>query len=206
MRKAVNCLIVLALLGAVPPGCATTESTLGGHQGAAIGVGAGAVGGAVIGGLVGGRKGAVAGGLLGALAGGLIGNYYDQKEKGPAETRQAHSDYTAAKGTRIQIEKVTAGPTPVRPGGTVDIDVTYAVLTPTDDVQVPIRETREILFGGSKVGESTVDIEREGGTWRSVVSVTLPADARPGNYRVLASVEFRGGGKDLKETTFRVQP
>jgi hypothetical protein len=202
----VTLLVVLALLGTILPGCATTDSTLGGHQGAAIGVGAGAVGGAVIGGLVGGKKGAVAGGLLGALAGGLIGNYHDQKEKGPAETRQAYADYNAAKGTRLRIEKVTTGPTPVRPGGTVDIDVTYAVLTPTDNVQVPVRETREILFDGSKVGETSVDIEREGGTWRSVVTVTLPADARPGNYRVLASVEFRGGGKDLMESAFHVQP
>jgi len=206
VRKAVSCLAVLALFGATLSGCATTESTLGGHQGAAIGAGAGAVGGAVIGGLVGGKQGAVAGGLLGALAGGLVGNYYDQKEKSLAETRQAHADYTAAKGTRLRIEKVKAGPTPVRPGGTVNIDVTYAVLTPTEDVQVPVRETREILFGGSKVGEASLSIEREGGTWRSVVPITLPADARPGNYRVLASVEYGGGGKDLKETSFRVQP
>lgn len=206
MRYTRNGLIFLVLLAAILPGCATTDANLGGHKSTAIGAGAGAVGGAVIGGLVGGKKGAVAGGLLGALAGGLIGNYYDQKEKGLAETRQAHADYSAAKGTRLRIEKVKTGPTPVRPGGTVDIDVTYAVLTPNDSVQVPVRETREILFSGSKVGESTVDIEREGGTWRSVVSVTLPGDARPGNYRVLASVEWRGGGKDLKEASFRVQP
>ena len=206
MRNTVRFVIVLALLGAFLPGCATTDSTLGGHKGAAIGAGTGAVGGAVIGGLVGGREGAVAGGLLGALAGGLIGNYYDQKEKGLAETRKAHADYNAAKGTRLRIEKVRATPSPVRPGGTVQIDVTYAVLTPAEGILVPVRETREILFSGSKVGETSVNIEREGGTWRSVVSVTLPADARPGNYRVIASVEFRGGGKDLKETAFRVQP
>ena len=206
MRKLATLLVTLAAFAAVLPGCATTDSTLAGHQGAAVGAGAGAVGGAVLGGLVGGKQGAVAGGLLGALAGGLIGNYYDQKEKTLAETRRAHADYTPAKGTRLRIEKVKVGPTPVHPGGTVDIDVTYAVLTPNDSVQVPVRETREILFSGSKVGESTVDIEREGGTWRSVVSVTLPGDARPGTYRVLASVEFRGGGKDLRETSFRVQP
>jgi hypothetical protein len=206
MRKTVSSLAVLAVLAAVLSGCATTESTLGGHQGAAVGVGAGAVGGAVVGGLVGGKQGAVAGGLLGALAGGLIGNYYDQKEKTLAETRKAHAEYTPAKGTRLRIEKVKAGPTPVHPGATVNIDVTYAVLTPTEGVQVPVRETREILFGGSKVGEASLSIEREGGTWRSVVPITLPADAKPGNYRVLASVEYSGGGKDLKETSFRVQP
>ena len=206
MRKTATLLVTLAAFAAVLPGCATTDSTLAGHQGAAVGAGAGAVGGAVLGGLVGGKQGAVAGGLLGALAGGLIGNYYDQKEKTLAETRRAHADYTPAKGTRLRIEKVKVGPTPVRPGGTVDIDVTYAVLTPTEAVQVPVREKREILFGGSKVGEASLSIEREGGTWRSVVPVTLPADARPGNYRVIASVEYGGGGKDLKEASFRVQP
>lgn len=206
MRKLATLLVTLVAFAAVLPGCATTDSTLAGHQGAAVGAGAGAVGGAVLGGLVGGKQGAVAGGLLGALAGGLIGNYYDQKEKTLAETRQAHADYTPAKGTRLRIEKVKVGPTPIRPGGTVNIDVTYAVLTPSDGVQVPVRETREILFGGSKVGEATLAIEREGGTWRSVVPVTIPADAKPGSYRVLASVEYGGGGKDLKEASFRVQP
>ncbi|MFA5808048.1 MAG: hypothetical protein WC978_06720, partial [bacterium] len=79
-----------------------------------------------------------------------------------------------------------------------------AVLTPREDVMVPVRESREILFEGSKVGEASVDIEREGGTWRSVVPITLPGNARPGNYRVVASVESRGGGKDIEEITFRV--
>jgi len=72
-------------------------------------------------------------------------------------------------------------------------------------MMVPVRETREILFEGSRVGEATVDIEREGGTWRSVVSITLPRNARPGSYRVLASVETRGDGKDIEEITFRVR-
>jgi hypothetical protein len=206
VRRIVTCLVLLAALGTALPGCATTESTLGGHQGAVLGAGAGAVGGAVIGGLVGGKQGAVAGGLLGALAGGLIGNYADEKEKTLAETRRAHAEYTPEKGTRLRIEKVKAGPTPVRPGGTVSIDITYAVLTPSEEVQVPVRETREILFEGSKVGEASLSIEREGGTWRSVVPVTLPADARRGNYRVLASVEYGGGGKDVKEASFAVQP
>jgi hypothetical protein len=82
--------------------------------------------------------------------------------------------------------------------------MTYAVLTPSEDVLVPVKETREILFNGSRVGEATVDIEREGGTWRSVVPITLPRDARPGSYRVVASVAS-GGGKDIEEIAFRVR-
>jgi hypothetical protein len=205
MRKIVSLAAITALFVSILSGCAAQNGGIREHQGAAVGAGAGAVGGAVVGGLIGGKRGAVAGGLLGALAGGLLGNYHDQQEKSLAETRRAHTEYDAAKGTRLKIEKVRTNPPTAAPGDTVEIQLTYAVLTPREDVMVPVRESREILFEGSKVGEASVDIEREGGTWRSVVSITLPGNARPGNYRVVASVESRGGGKDIEEITFRVR-
>jgi len=204
MRKMVILAAIAALFVSILSGCAAQNGGMREHKGAAIGAGTGAVGGAVVGGLLGGRRGAVAGGLLGALAGGLVGNYHDQQEKNLADTRRAYTEYTPAKGTRLKIERVRTTPASAAPGDTVEIQLTYAVLTPREDVMVPVRENREILFNGVKVGEASVDIEREGGTWRSVVPITLPENARPGNYRVVASVESRGGGKDIEEITFRV--
>ncbi|MGE5283475.1 MAG: glycine zipper domain-containing protein [Actinomycetota bacterium] len=204
MRKIVSLAAIAALFVPILSGCAAQNGGIREHQGAAIGAGTGAVGGAVVGGLLGGRRGAVAGGLLGALAGGLVGNYHDQQEKNLADTRRAYTEYTPAKGTRLKIERVRTTPTSVAPGDTVEIQLTYAVLTPREDVTVPVREDREILYNGVKVGKASVDIEREGGTWRSVVPITLPQNARPGNYRVVASVEELGGGKDIEEITFRV--
>jgi hypothetical protein len=204
MRKFVSLAAIAALFASTLSGCAAQNGGMREHQGAAVGAGTGAVGGAVVGGLLGGKRGAVAGGLLGALAGGLLGNYHDEQEKTLAETRRDHAEYNAAKGTRLKIEQVRTNPPTAAPGDTVEIQLTYAVLTPREDVMVPVRENREILFEGSKVGEASVDIEREGGTWRSVVSITLPGNARPGNYRVVASVESRGGGKDIEAITFRV--
>ena len=204
MRTIVSLAVIAALFVSILSGCAAQNGGMREHQGAAVGAGTGAVGGAVVGGLLGGRRGAVAGGLLGALAGGLVGNYHDEQEKNLAETRRAYTEYNAAKGTRLKIERVRTNPPTAAPGDTVEIQLTYAVLTPREDVMVPVRESREILFEGSKVGEASVDIEREGGTWRSVVPITLPGNARPGNYRVVASVESRGGGKDIEEITFRV--
>jgi hypothetical protein len=205
MRKIVSLAAIAALFVSILSGCAAQNSGMREHKGAAVGTGAGAVGGAVVGGLLGGKRGAVAGGLLGALAGGLVGNYHDQREKSLAETRRDYAGYDAAKGTRLKIERVRATPPTAAPGETVEIQLTYAVLTPREDVTVPVRESREILFNGSRVGEASVDIEREGGTWRSVVPITLPENARPGNYRVVASVVSRGGGKDIEEITFRVR-
>ncbi|HEX7523347.1 MAG TPA: YMGG-like glycine zipper-containing protein [Candidatus Deferrimicrobium sp.] len=204
MRKIVSLAAIAALFMSILSGCAAQNEGLREHQGAAVGAGTGAVGGAVVGGLLGGRRGAVAGGLLGALAGGLLGNYHDEREKNLADTRRDYTEYNAARGTRLKIERVRTNPPEAVPGDTVEIQLTYAVLTPREDVLVPVRENREILFNGSKVGEASVDIEREGGTWRSVVPITLPPNARPGNYRVVASVESRGGGKDIEEITFRV--
>ena len=205
MRNIVIFGVITALFVSILPGCAAQNGGVREHKGAAVGAGTGAVGGAVVGGLLGGKRGAVAGGLLGALAGGLLGNYYDEREKNLAETRRAHAEYDAAKGTRLKIERVRTNPSSAAPGDTVEIHLTYAVLTPREDVMVPVRESRAILFEGSKVGEASVDIEREGGTWRSVVPITLPGNASPGNYRVVASVESPGGGKDVEEITFRVR-
>ncbi|HEX9850197.1 glycine zipper domain-containing protein [Candidatus Deferrimicrobium sp.] len=204
MRRIVSLGLIAALFMPILSGCAAQNGRMREHRGAAVGAGTGAVGGAVVGGLLGGRRGAVAGGLLGALAGGLVGNYHDQREKNLAETRRGYTEYDAAKGTRLKIERVRTNPAAASPGDTVEIQLTYAVLTPREDMMVPVRESREILFNGSKVGEASVDIEREGGTWRSVVPITLPGNARPGYYRVVASVEARGGGKDIEEITFRV--
>jgi hypothetical protein len=204
MRKFVSVAAIAALFVSTLSGCASQNGSLREHQGAAVGAGTGAVGGAVVGGLLGGRQGAVAGGLMGALFGGLVGNYHDEQEKNLAETRRGYTEYNAAKGTRLKIERVRTNPPTAAPGDTVEIQLTYAVLTPREDVMVPVRENREILFEGIKVGETSVNIEREGGTWRSVVPITLPGNARPGTYRVIASVESRGGGKDIEEITFRV--
>ena len=204
MRRFLSLAAIAALFLSIQSGCAAQNGGMREHQGAAVGAGTGAVGGAVVGGLLGGKRGAVVGGLLGALTGGLVGNYHDQREKDLAETRRGHTEYNAARGTRLKIERVRTNPSAAAPGDTVEIQLTYAVLTPREDVMVPVRESREILFEGSKVGEASVDIEREGGTWRSVVPITLPGNARPGNYRVVASVETRGGGKDIEEITFRV--
>ena len=130
MRTIVSLAAIAALFLSILSGCAAQNGGVREHQGAVVGAGAGAVGGAVVGGLIGGKRGAVAGGLLGALAGGLLGNYHDEREKNLAETRRAHAEYDAAKGSRLKIEKVRTNPPTAAPGDTVEIQLTYAVLTP----------------------------------------------------------------------------
>ncbi len=205
MRKFLCLCVALAFLSALFPGCAGMEQTVRDNPKTTIGAGTGVLGGAVVGGLNGGKRGALIGGLLGGLAGGAVGHYLDQQEKDRAQTSREY-DYSPSQGTRLRIEAVQANPGSVSPGETVNINLTYAVLTPTADTQVLVRETREILLNDGQVGKTSIDISREGGTWKSTVPITLPANAAPGNYRVIASIETRSAGTDRRETSFRVVP
>lgn len=191
---------VSVLSGCVPPpgpGPRGTPNT-------AIGATTGVVGGAIVGGIVGGRRGALLGGLLGGLTGGAIGHYYDQMERDYPRTAREYA-YSPAEGTRLKIESVRSNPAVLAPGETVNINVVYAVLPTGPDRQVLVSETREILFQGASVGKTSIEITRDGGTWKSTVPVTLPLNAASGNYRVVASVETAGGGKDVDETFFNVR-
>lgn len=205
MKKFLCLAVSLAFLSAVYPGCAGVEQTARDRPNTTIGAGAGVLGGAVVGGLIGGKKGALIGGLLGGLAGGAIGHYLDEQEKDRAQTSREYN-YSSAQGTRLSIETVRANPATLSPGETVNINLTYAVLTPSENQQVPVKETREILLNGKSMGKTSIEISREGGTWKSTVPITLPANATPGQYRVIGSIESPGIGTHRRETFFRVQP
>ncbi|HEY7528714.1 MAG TPA: glycine zipper domain-containing protein [Candidatus Deferrimicrobiaceae bacterium] len=204
MRNFACAVVAVLFLASLAGGCAQTGQAVRENPKTAIGAGTGVVGGAVVGGLLGGKRGAVIGGLLGGLAGGAIGHYMDNREKTLAETSRDYG-YKPAQGIRLKIESLRPNPTLLAPGETVNINLTYAVLTPSVDRQVLVRETREILVNGNSVGRTSVEIEREGGTWKSIVPITLPADAPPGTYRVVASIESAGIGRDVRESNFKVQ-
>lgn len=205
MRKILCPAILFAFLAAALGGCAQTGDTVRRNPNTAIGAGAGVVGGAVIGGILGGKRGAVIGGLLGGLAGGVVGHYFDEQAKDRARTNRDYA-YSPGQGVRLRIESLRVHPAALSPGETIDINLSYAVLTPNADDQILVKETRKILMNNTLVGETSIDISREGGTWRSTVPITLPGNAATGNYRVIATVESRGVGKDAEETSFHVRP
>ncbi len=203
MRKLLCLGVALAFLSAILPGCAGVDQTARDNPKTTIGAGAGVLGGAVVGGLIGGKRGALIGGLLGGLAGGAVGHYLDQQEKDRLQTSRDYR-YSPAQGAQIRIETVRVNPAALSPGETVNINLTYAVLTPTANTQVLVRETREILLNGNSVGKTSIEVSREGGTWKSTVPITLPANAAPGKYLVIASIDSRTAGTDRRETFFQV--
>ena len=184
IKRAIAFVTVCAFL--TVSGCATVPEE---HKGAATGAGVGAAAGAVLGAVVGGdTESAVIGGLLGALVGGAIGHYYSDQKKTRSETANQYG-YRSTQGPMLRIENASVMPQTVAPGGTVDMRLTYAVLTPTEATELTVVEKREIRHEGSLVGNPSVTVTRKGGTFTSNIPLTLPAGAQKGLYVVTSTVQ-----------------
>ena len=194
--------LMMFLLGI--SGCATIPEE---HQGAATGAGIGAVAGALGGAVLAGEgsrtKGAIIGGLAGALIGGVIGNYTVDQKKTATETANKYN-YQPSAGTIVRIEGSSAKPATVKPGDKVDLEATYAVMTPSANTQVSITEIREVRLNNELVGNPEVNVSHAGGTYTSSVPLFLPTDAKKGTYTVITTIKT-DVGKDSRETSFIVQ-
>jgi len=159
------------------------------HKGAATGAGVGAATGAVLGAVIGRDvSGAVIGGLLGALVGGVIGHYYSDQKKTRNETASQYG-YRSTQGNMLRLEEASVVPQTVSPGSTVEMKMTYAVLTPAETTEVRVIEKREIRHNGELVGNPEVTVTHKGGTYTSSIPLTLPADAKKGLYVVTNTVQ-----------------
>jgi len=174
------------------------------HKGAATGAGVGAAAGGLAGVLLGGSaRATVIGALAGALVGGAVGHYYVDQKRDREETAKQYG-YEPSAGIVVRVEEALAVPASVKPGGNVELRLTYAVLTPKADDSVAVNETREIRHNGVLVGKPEVNITRSGGTYSSSVPLLLPEGADKGTYVVLSTVRAENVS-DSREFTFEVQ-
>jgi hypothetical protein len=173
------------------------------HPQTAIGAGVGTAVGLLTGGLIfHSATGTLLSGLIGGLAGGVIGNVLESRSRDRAATAQQY-DYSPAQGTMVRIEAVEAHPGQIRAGETVNLNLRFAVLTPNPQQTVLVSERRQILFNNSTVGDSTLQAQRQAGTWTSSQPVTLPANAQGGSYRVVMTVKAEGT-EATQQTNFTV--
>jgi hypothetical protein len=170
------------------------------HKGAATGAGVGAVAGAILGVTMGdGAKSAVIGGLIGALVGGAIGHYYHDQKRTATETAKTYS-YDPSKGPMLKIEDASVSPQTVSAGGTVNLQMTYALLTPSESTQIELTEKRDIRHDGSLVGNPEIHITRKAGTYTANVPLMLPADAKKGLYIVTYTVKSNQASDELQSS------
>lgn len=197
-------LLCVALVALSTGGCATVQETVQEHPKTVIGATAGTAGGALLGGLVfKSAAGAVVGGLVGGLAGGLIGNAMESQQKDQGSTAREYN-YNAAQGTVVRIKEVEVEPARIRRGEQVDLIVHYALLTPNTNRRVMVTERWDISRGGHRAGNPVHTVQRQGGTWTSVIPVTLSASAQPGTYHVAVTIEA-DDSRDSATASFAVR-
>lgn len=202
-RQGIALLLCLFLIAGGTLGCAAIEEQVKAHPETAIGAGIGTAAGMLTGGLIfGNAAGTLLGGLVGGLTGGVIGNVIEARAQDRATTAQRYH-YTPAQGTILRIEAVEAHPVQVRPGGTINLNMRFAVLTRNGQQTVQVSERRQIFLKKAVVGDSTLQVQRMGGTWTSSQPITLPANAATGSYRVVMSVKA-DGVEATQRTTFTV--
>jgi hypothetical protein len=201
MKVRIIAIVLCLTLISLPLGCANVMEE---HRGAAVGSGVGGAVGGVMGAIIGHGTGAVVvGTLAGALLGGAIGHFgYDQERT--REQTAKNYNYKASQGTVLTIENLKATPASVRPGETVDLKMTYAVLHDSPDTKITVTEIREITYKGELVGRPEVKVEQADGTYTTTVPLRLPSSAAKGTYKVKAMVESPYA-KDAREITFTVR-
>jgi outer membrane lipoprotein SlyB len=197
-RKAFAIILIIAFVSALSA-CQYAREHEREARGAGIGAAAGAAGGLLLGG---GTRGAIAGGLLGALAGGAIAHYTGERDRDAQATAQQYN-YQPAQGNVVRIERQAASPQTVSPGETVNLQTTYALMTPGDEAQTVV-ERWEIRHNGEVVGDPQVTAERTDGTYTANLPLELPPTAAPGNYEVTSIVQV-ADVSETASTSFQVQ-
>ena len=202
-RKMISVIIIVTFFTGVL-GCATFGEE---HKGATTGAGIGAATGAAAGALLG-SKGAktemaILGGLAGALAGGLIGHYAHDQKRTKDETAQKYN-YNPSQGKLLRIEDVSVVPATARPGDTIEMRMTYALLGVGSGNEADITEIREIRYEGEIYGKPQINVSRADGTYSTSIPITLPYDAKKGKYNVITTVQS-SYASDSKEVSFQIR-
>jgi hypothetical protein len=204
MRKVTAWIVLVALFPIVLGGCATGTQT-----GAVLGATAGAVIGAGVGFFLGGQQGAFIGATigtgLGTATGAAVGQHFENRQQHTRpQASQAHT-YQPSQGQLLAVSEMRVVPMLVKPGDTVQVTVTYDVLAPEPNRQIPITETW--VFKHNTTQLTTIarpeQLKDQGG-YASTYTFTMAKNALPGEYQAIVTVSNRVLATTVA-TPFRVQ-
>jgi hypothetical protein len=192
-------------------GCATESGYYSPGQSAGAGALGGAATGAAIGSIIGAATGSAAtGAWVGAAAGGLLGGVggYLYAEHRNSEIRSAQATAQAnnyqGQGNMVSVDSVSASPSTVAPGGTVNLGMTYSILTPAN-APMSVNLVREVRLNGQMVGTPyQTTVSNANGTYSDNINYALPNNAARGTYTVTSRV-MSSAGTSQRDALFTVQ-
>jgi hypothetical protein len=202
---------ILVLFTVSLAGCMTEGGYYSPGQSAGAGALGGAATGAAIGSIIGAATGSAAtGAWVGAAAGGIIGGVggYLYAEHRNSEIRSAQATAMAnnyqGQGNVVSVDSVTASPGTVVPGGTVNLSMTYTILTPAN-APMSVNLVREVRLNGQMVGTPyQTTVSNANGTYSDNINYVLPNNATRGTYTVTSRV-VSSAGTSQRDATFSVQ-
>lgn len=203
LRKSLAVLLALSVVISLA-GCATDSGYYDPGRSAAAGALGGAAAGAALGSIIGAAagapgKGAWIGAASGALAGGIAGAAYahhknQQLRSGEAAMQQYH--YGPGQAAMVDLNEAVTQPSTVRPGQTVDMVLTYTILTP-DNAPTQVSLYRAVTLGSTQVGQPyQTQAVNQNGTYQDRVGFQVPPDAPPGTYTVSNRVTTAFGSQE----------
>jgi hypothetical protein len=209
-RRAAGALACLTLTAHLAAGCAgKTEET-----GAAIGAGVGAAVGAVTGAFADKKnpgRGAAIGAATGAVAGGVMGwvvGSYRVKQVRIRDEAVAATGYTPQQGVVARVDQVQAAPGQIKPGDQLTFQGQYTVLGPPEGLQIRVKESQTLYYNDQALTDLPPrEMPLLQGTNQVQHTITIPADAAEGTYRVTTIVQPVGSGNAQRgqaSTTFVV--
>uniref|UniRef100_A0A7V4G9T3 Glycine zipper domain-containing protein n=1 Tax=Desulfobacca acetoxidans TaxID=60893 RepID=A0A7V4G9T3_9BACT len=210
MRKCVV-FVVLLIFTVSLAGCATDSGYYDPARSAGAGALGGAAAGAALGSIIGAAagapgKGAWIGAASGALAGGIAGAAYAHHKNQQLRSREAamqQYQYAPGQAAMVDINEAVTQPPTVRPGQTVDMVMTYTILTP-DNAPTQVTLYRAVTLGNTQVGQPyQVQAVNQNGTYQDRVGFQVPPDAPAGTYTVSNRV-MTGFGSQERISYFTV--
>jgi len=204
MRKVTAWIVLVALFPMVLGGCATGTQT-----GAVLGATAGAVIGAGVGFFLGGQHGAFIGATigtaLGTVTGAAVGQHFENRQQRTRpQASQAHA-YQPSQGPLLAVSEMRVLPMLVKPGDPVQVTVTYDVLAPEPNRQIPITETWVFKHNTTQLTTIARPEEfKDQGGYASTYTFTMAKDALVGEYQAMVTVSNRVMATTMA-TQFRVQ-
>jgi hypothetical protein len=196
--------MVAMILSLSLSGCAThgqTGTLVGGAAGAAVGAG--------LGGAIGGKTGALVGGALGTMVGSAtgagIGDHFDNKQERDREEVIRSDGYASTRDPVLGLVGIEAIPAVVSPGDEVRVRVTYDILAPDPQQQIPVTETWIFTHNNQELTRVARPEElKDQGEHSSTFRFSMADEAIPGPYEAIVTIS-NGQEQKTAMTQFRVQ-
>lgn len=193
--RAFRMLALVLTLALAVTACSTVEQAT--VAGVLLGGGLGAVIGHQSGHAV---EGAIIGAVVGGLAGYLVGSSRAERVASAEETNRVHA-YRAVEGLQVKLENSSVTPSITTPGSDIDLNATLAVMAPTSDQKVQIRQRIAIYKGEQLIGSILEDsFEVTPGTTRLSRRVSLQKDFARGRYTYVTHIRATAGS-EMTETS-----